>query len=137
MANNRLSDKEGAFRFAYFTDKYKETCLYYKQQLGFTLEHSWDRSIHDKGSLFKAGKGLIEVLHKPIDDEHQVIGLDYRKPQGVFSVIQVWEIDELFERFKSNGVLFKQEIVDQAWGHRSFSVIDPNGIVLLFIQDPF
>ena len=56
---------EGAFRFAYFTDKYEETCDYYRHTLGFSLEHSWDRSENDRGALFKAGKGLIEVLSSP------------------------------------------------------------------------
>ena len=62
---------------------------------------------------------------------HKHAGLDYRSPQGTFAVIQVWEIDELFLRLKSIGVPFEQEITDQPWGHRSFSVIEPNGLVLL------
>lgn len=132
-----MSEKEGKFRFAYFTDKYDETCDFYASALELKLEHSWDRNENDKGSLFKAGQGLIEVLLLPGGEEHKNEGLDYRVPQGAFMVIQVWNIDELFETFKAKGVLFKQEIVDQPWGHRSFSVVDPNGLVLHFIQDPF
>ena len=56
---------EGAFRFTYFTDKYDETCKFYEVRLGFGLEHSWDRNDHDKGALFKAGAGLIEILLRP------------------------------------------------------------------------
>ncbi len=132
-----MAKKEGKFRFAYFTDKYQETCNFYLDTLELKLEHSWDRNEHDKGSLFKAGLGLIEVLKQPGEGEQRIKGLDYRKPQGVFMVIQVWKIDELFEKLRSKDVSFKEEITDQPWGHRSFAVTDPNGVVLFFIQDQF
>ena len=132
-----MSEKEGKFRFAYFTDKYDETCEFYASHLELNLEHSWDRNEDDKGSLFKAGLGFIEVLQHPGEKKHQNEGLDYRVPQGAFMGIQVWDIDELFDKYKTKGGPFKQEIADQTWGHRSFSVLEPNGVVLHFIQDPF
>lgn len=132
-----MSEKEGKIRFAYFTDRYEETCDFYTNKLALKLEHAWDRNENDKGSLFKAGRGLIEVLLLPQGEAHKNEGLDYRAPQGAFMVIQVWDIDALFEDFKSKGVQFKQDIVDQPWGHRSFSVLEPNGLALHFIQDPF
>lgn len=127
----------GAFRFSYFTDIYDETYKFYDETLGFELMHSWDRSAHDKGALFKIGAGLIEILLRPIDDEHRHSGLDYRPPQGAFMVIQVWEIDDLFAKWDSIGVPFEQGLVDRPWGHRTFSVREPNGLVLLFIQEQF
>jgi catechol 2,3-dioxygenase-like lactoylglutathione lyase family enzyme len=129
--------KEGAFRFAYFTEKFDETCRFYEDKLNFDLEHSWDRGAYDKGALFKAGRGLIEIMLFPDDDVHKYAGLDYRSPQGVFAVIQVWDIDRLFQELKSAGVPFEQEITNQSWGHRSFSVIEPNGLILLFIQEQY
>ena len=132
-----MAEKEGKFRFAYFTDRYQETCSFYKDTLELKLEHSWNRSEHDKGSLFKAGLGLIEVLQQPGEEDHRIKGLDYRPPQGAFMVIQVWEIDELFQKFKNKGVSFKEELKDQTWGHRSFAITDPNDVVLFFIQDQF
>lgn len=127
--------KEGEFRFTYFTDKYIETLEFYEHKLGFILEHSWDRNDHDKGSLFIAGAGLIEVLLLPDKKELRYAGLDYRNPQGAFMCIQVWDVDDLFEKYKSAGVPFKQEITDQSWGHRSFSVLEPNGLILFFFQE--
>ncbi|MEM8895459.1 MAG: VOC family protein [Bacteroidota bacterium] len=131
-----MVNKEGKFRFTYFTDQYQETYEFYQKTLGFVLEHDWDRSDHDKGALFHAGLGLIEILHLP-QEEHRIIGLDYRSPQGVFMCIQVWNIDELFKKYKSLAVPFQQEIVDQTWGHRSFSIVEPNGLVLFFFQEQF
>lgn len=130
-------NREGAFRFTYFTHQYQDTIQFYGETLKFKLEHSWDRSENDKGALFKSGRGLIEILKTPSDSALENAGLDYRSPQGSFMCIQVWEIDELFEIYKSRGVSFKQEITDQSWGHRSFSVSDPNGIVLFFFEERF
>jgi len=129
--------KEGAFRFTYFTEKYDETCSFYENKLDFDLAHSWDRNDHDKGALFKAGVGLIEVLLLPHNEEYKYAGLDYRNPKGAFMCVQVWNIDELFNKYKADGVPFKQEITDQSWGHRSFSVIEPNGLILFFFQEQF
>lgn len=129
--------REGAFRFTYFTQKYNETWQFYKEKLGFSLEHAWDRNDHDKGALFKAGAGLIEILLHPEDEAHHVAGIDYRRPQGVFMCIQVWDIDERFEAYKTLGLTFKQEVTDQSWGHRSFSLLEPNGLILFFFQEQF
>ena len=129
--------KEGAFRYTYFTPHYQETYQFYEETLGFQLEHAWDRSANDKGALFKVGRGLIEILQSPNDPGLENEGLDYRTPQGVFMCIQVWDIDEQFNRYKSASVPFKQEITNQEWGHRSFSVIGPNGLILFFFQEQF
>ena len=105
--------EKGAFRFTYFTNKYNETCNFYLEQLELNCELSWDRNENDKGSLFNAGVGLIEVLNLPNNKEIYNAGLDYRKPEGAFMVIQVWNIDELFEKYQNRDVVFKQEITNQ------------------------
>ena len=128
---------QGQFRFTYFTNNYIDTIAFYEKKLGFNLEHFWDRNLNDKGSLFNAGNGFIEVLKLPNKSKDQNIGLDYRTPKGVFMCIQVWNIDELFDKYKSVGLSFKQEITNQSWGHRSFSILEPNGLVLFFFQEQF
>jgi catechol 2,3-dioxygenase-like lactoylglutathione lyase family enzyme len=132
-----MTENKGKFRFTYFTNKYEETYNFYKNKLEFSLGHSWDRNEDDKGTLFKVGEGLVEILHLPNNEENKNPGLDYRIPQGAYMGIQVWHINELFEKYKLMEVPFKQEIVDQSWGHRSFSVLEPNGLVLLFYQEQF
>ncbi|MEP1488544.1 MAG: VOC family protein [Algibacter sp.] len=132
-----MTKNKGKFRFTYFTNKYEETYKFYKNKLEFNLGHSWDRNENDKGALFAAGEGLIEILHRPSNEEDENSGLDYRIPQGVFMCIQVWNIDALFEKYGLLKLPFKQELVDQTWGHRSFSIFDPNGIVIFFFQEQF
>lgn len=127
----------GTFRYTYFTPLYDETHQFYLRDLGLKLEHGWDRSEQDKGALFRVGDGLIEVLKYPEDESHRVPGLDYRVPQGVFMGIQVWDIDTRYNAYQAAGIPFKQTIVDQAWGHRSFSITEPNGLVLFFYEEKF
>jgi catechol 2,3-dioxygenase-like lactoylglutathione lyase family enzyme len=132
-----MNENAGTFRFTYFTDKYDETCDFYKNKLAFSLEHFWNRNEDDKGALFKIGQGLIEILQRPKDPENKYSALDYRMPQGVFTGIQVLNIDELFNIYKAKEIPFKQEIINQPWGHRSFYVYEPNGLVLGFYQEQF
>ena len=132
-----MTENKGKFRFAYFTNKYKATYDFYQNKLGFNLAHDWDRSEHDKGAVFEAGAGLVEILHHPEQEQYKITGLDYRDPQGPFMVIQVWKVDELYKKYKAMGIPVKQEIVDQSWGHRSFSVLEPNGLVLFFFEEQF
>ena len=53
------------FRFCYFTAKYEETVAFYRDGLEFPLLESWDRNPDDRGSLFGAASGIIEVVSKP------------------------------------------------------------------------
>jgi uncharacterized glyoxalase superfamily protein PhnB len=131
-----MIEQQGAFRFAYFSNKYEETCNFYLNTLELKLEHSWDHH-ENKGSVYKAGKGLIEVLYLPDNPEYENAGLDLRKPQGAFMVIQVWHVEELFQKYKHKHLNFKQELTDQIWGHRSFTVTDPNGVALYFFEEQF
>ena len=131
-----MNTQIGKFRFTYFTEQYQETYRFYQEALELTLAHDWDRSEHDKGALFEAGEGLIEILHKS-PSENQNAGLDYRSPQGVFMCIQVFDIDARYQRYKALGLTFKQEIIDQSWGHRSFSIVEPNGLVLFFFEERY
>lgn len=127
----------GTFRFTYFTDLYEETFAFYRDLLQWELSHDWDRGAYDKGAVFHIGKGSIEFLIRPETEADHYIGLDYRRPQGVFTGIQVWNIDELYEAYKQRGVPFHHDLIDQPWGHRSFYVQEPNGLILGFYQEQF
>jgi len=131
------SPKEGVFRFTYHTDRFDDTLAFYRDDVGFPVAFSWDRSEDDKGALIKAGPAIIEFLKSSDDASHQNEGLDYRAPQGVYMCIQVFDIDDRFERYKANGLRFKQEITDQPWGHRTFSLLEPNDLVIFFYEERF
>ena len=60
------------FRCAFFTDQFETTVDFYKSTLGFEVGETWDRTADDKGAVFLAGGGMIEVLTMPNHNEDWV-----------------------------------------------------------------
>jgi uncharacterized glyoxalase superfamily protein PhnB len=128
-----LSPKQ--FRFSYFTPHYTETLAFYSRCLGFPVLDSWDRSPDDKGTVFGAASGRIEVLFHPLDPDSSDHLFDDRAPQGAFMVIEVEDVDSFHARVSGSGVAVEQALKDQSWGHRSFVVAEPNGLKLYFYSE--
>ncbi len=123
------------FRFTYFTERYEETVAFYRDGVNFPLLHSWNRSADDKGSLLGAAAGTIEVLLRPAGDCDHLF--DPRPPQGVFMAIEVADLDERYAQAQDKALPIHQELKDQTWGHRSFCLREPNGLVLYFFRKTY
>ena len=118
----------GQFRFGYFTDRYEETVAFYRDGLGWPVVHAWDRSASDKGTLIGAAAGLIEVLAKPNGESDHLF--EPRPPQGAFMVVEVHDVDAWYAHAVAQALPLQQALTDQAWGHRSFCLREPNGLTL-------
>lgn len=125
---------QGQFRFAYFTPLYEETILFYRDVLGLPILESWDRNPEDRGTVFSAASGMIEVLAVPGKSEVSSLW-DERPPQGAFMVIETNPVEALYHRAVETGLPIHQELKDQSWGHRSFCVREPNGLILYFFSE--
>jgi catechol 2,3-dioxygenase-like lactoylglutathione lyase family enzyme len=123
----------GQFRFCYFTPKYEETLAFYREGLELPLIESWDRHRDDRGSLFKAADGIIEVISRPEgpSDHHW----DDRPPQGASMVIEVDDVADQYHRTVGKRLPIVQPLKDQSWGHRSFCVREPNGLTIYFFSE--
>ena len=119
----------GQFRFAYFTPRYAATLAFYQDGLELPIVEAWDHSPDDRGTLFRAASGIIEVLALPQSGRCDHL-FDERKPQGAFIVMEVDQVDAHYQRVKARGLAIQQALMDQAWGHRSFCVREPNGLTL-------
>jgi catechol 2,3-dioxygenase-like lactoylglutathione lyase family enzyme len=124
---------EGQFRFAFFTPVYEATVAFYRHGLELQVAESWDRNPEDRGTIFRAASGLIEVMTLPSSESADL--WDARPPQGAFMVIEVDEIEALYRRAVDKGLPITQELKDQSWGHWSFCVRDPNGLTLYFFRE--
>ncbi len=124
----------GQFRFSYFTPAYEATVTFYRDGLELPVIESWDRNPDDRGSLFGAASGVIEVLALPKCGKPSHLW-DDRPPQGAFMVIEVGDVEEKYLLAVKKGLPIKQEIRDQNWGHRSFCVSEPNGLTLYFFTE--
>lgn len=124
----------GQFRFAYFTPKYEETVAFYRQGLELPSIEAWDRTPDDRGTLFGAASGVIEVLALPGNAQSDHLW-DDRPPQGAFMVIEVDQVELLYQCAVEKGLPIQHELKDQGWGHRSFCVREPNGLTLNFFSE--
>ncbi len=125
---------DGQFRFSYFTRDYEATLAFYRDGLELPVIESWDRSPDDRGILFRAASGIIEVLMFPRSGQGSHL-FDDRLPQGAFMVIEVQDLESRYRRAVEKGIRIKQELTDQEWGHRSFCISDPNGLTLYFFRE--
>ena len=126
--------RNGQFRFAYFTSKYEETIKFYQQGLELPIIEAWDRTANDRGTLFAAASGVIEVLALPSNTKSDHLW-DDRTPQGAFMVIEVDQVESLYQRALERGLPIQQELKDQEWRHRSFCIREPNGLTLNFFRE--
>jgi catechol 2,3-dioxygenase-like lactoylglutathione lyase family enzyme len=126
-------DRSGQFRFSFFTQDYEATVAFYRDGLELPVLEFWDRSPDDRGILFGAASGMIEVLAFPRSG-HASHLFDDRPPQGAFMVIEVDDLEDRYRRAVEKGLPIKQKLTDQDWGHRSFCLSDPNGLIVYFFR---
>jgi catechol 2,3-dioxygenase-like lactoylglutathione lyase family enzyme len=124
----------GQFRFAYFTLDYDATVAFYRDGLDLPVLESWDRGTDDRGALFAAGSGIIEVLVRPMSAGSPHVW-DDRSPQGAFMVIEVGDVEQTYRRTIEKGLPIQQHLTTQAWGHKSFCVREPNGLTVYFFTE--
>jgi uncharacterized glyoxalase superfamily protein PhnB len=123
----------GQFRCAYATDKYEQTVEFYRNGLAFEIAESWERSDDDKGTLFKAASGIIEVVLRSSDERHGE--WENHRPEGFTIVIESGNVVGLYDEISMRGVSIIEGLKNQKWGHRSFRVSDPNGVSLYFYSE--
>jgi catechol 2,3-dioxygenase-like lactoylglutathione lyase family enzyme len=125
---------KGQFRFAYFTPEYDATVAFYRDDLELFVLESWDRGPEDRGTLFEAASGVIEVLLRPENQTSSHLW-DDRRPQGAFMVIEVADVERAYERAAAKRLSIQQELTTHPWGHRSFCVREPNGLTLYLFSE--
>jgi catechol 2,3-dioxygenase-like lactoylglutathione lyase family enzyme len=116
----------GEFRFIFRAKDYEAALAFYRDGLELPIVSSWDRGPAEKGTLFQAGSGIIEVLAL-------APGAEYVPLQGGELACEVQDVDEWYQRIRDKGLPIRGELADKPWGHRTFSLTDPDGMkVILF-----
>lgn len=113
----------GQFRFVFTARDYPTSVAFYRHSLGLPVDHDWDYGPADKGTVFLAGTGIIEIFVLPP-------GTDWVKPQGISMLIQVDDADRWLQRAQEHNLKIIQEPVSYPWGHRVLRVEDPDGIIV-------
>jgi len=55
----------GEFHFIYNTDEYDSTISFYRDGLELPIIAAWDEGPEDRGTVFRAAFGIIEIMAHP------------------------------------------------------------------------
>jgi len=113
-----------------FVADIKAACDFYTDKLGFTVAFVYGdppfygQVVRDQARL------SLRVVGEPV-----FVG-DVREREHLFSatltVATAGEIKQLFLSYQAAGVRFGQALKKEPWGARTFSVVDPDGNLILF-----
>lgn len=115
--------QNGQFRVVFIPKDYDASVKFYRDGLGLPIDHDWDYGGSDKGTVFIAGGGMVELLG-------MALGSAYVQPQGMSLLLQVEDADRFFEQVRSRGLTIVQEPTSFPWGHRIVRVMDPDGVIV-------
>lgn len=115
----------GEFRFVCHVANFETTASFYRDALGLDVVGGWDRGADDRGMLFRAASGIIEILRTHEREP---------PPTGAWLLIEVRDITKLYQRVRTIGLTLREELMDMPWGHRRFVVTDPNGVNVAFFS---
>ena len=114
----------GEFRFIFRAQDYEAAVAFYRDGLELPVVGSWDRGPAERGTLFQAASGIIEALAR-------APGRECVSLQGGELAYEVDDVDERYRRVQEKGLPIRGELADKPWGHRAFSVTDPDGIKVI------
>lgn len=114
-------------RIVRITDNFDESCYLYGTLLGWPVTREWDEG--GRGRIFGYGDvGRIELMEAPST------GDPVETVSGMFVSIEEPDVAALHQRLRAAHVEITRPLADQPWGHRSFGVLDPSGLELVFFQ---
>src|SRR5512133_1328374 len=118
-----MSLPAGEFRIVFSPKNYEASRAFYREGLGLPVDHEWDYGGGDRGIVFLAASGMIELLGL-------APGAQYVQPQGLVMLVQVDSADRWFALAKDRGLKVIQEPVSYPWGQRVVRLADPDGLVI-------
>lgn len=114
------------------TKNYEAMVEFYRDNLGMSIQQSWDHP-SNRGTLLAFGGKTSNTVVEVIDlNDEAVIGV---KPINVVLTIEVSAAEEWHDELVSRGVTIARGLEDASWGHRSFGIDDPDGLRIWYYQD--
>jgi len=108
----------------------KAAVAFYVDKLGFEVLHMGPE---DKPFFAMVGRGNVTIMLKEIADDIKPVPNHTRHEWASWDAyIFTQDPDLLFKEFQSNGITFRQPILNNSDGLRGFEVADADGYVLFF-----
>lgn len=112
------------FRYVVVSGSYDASVRFYKEILGLARIDGWDRD-EGRGVLLSAGgRAVVEVIE----------GKASPSTSGVFLALEVDDADAWHRHLKGHGVEIEVPPHNEPWGHRAFTVRDPDGLSIVIYQ---
>ncbi len=118
-----------SFVFQFSPRDYDRSVQFYQDWLGLELIRAWNRQT-DKGALLSAGHGAVVELVNPPDGQRY----DSPAPVNARLLLEVDSADDEFARLSTYPITVVEPPTDRTWGHRSFRVRDPDGVLITLYQ---
>lgn len=114
------------------TNDYRKSFEFYHDILGLKLKTSWQRK-DSWGALFYCGEVLLEIIWFPEGEGSADCRYvpEFSKTELYLSINNV---DLYYNQLKTHEKLQLTKPEDKPWGHRIFSVLDPDRIRIVFSQ---
>ncbi|MBV8181799.1 MAG: VOC family protein [Mycobacterium sp.] len=113
-----------ASRMLFRPADYQRSLSFYRDQIGLAIFRDYGA-----GTVFYAGQSLIELAGHGAP-EH---------PAGAFPGamwLQVRDVVATQAELESRGVAIAREARQEPWGLHEMHVVDPDGVLLIFVQIP-
>lgn len=115
-------------RFELFVTDTEKSVAFYRDVLGFTELQSFGNYYPVKNGDVTIGIGSASGLKTNHYFQPEITS--QRKGIGVEIVLEVDDVEALFEQVKKSGYPIAEELQQQEWGLRDFRLVDPDGYYL-------
>jgi len=120
-------DREGSttLRLELFTRDLRRSLEFYRRVLGF------EKETERPGAYTPLAKSSVRVAlnrHSELDEEHPIrLAADERAGRGVEIVLEVDDVEAMYQGIVSEKWPRSAELKGQPWGLTDFRVVDPDG----------
>jgi catechol 2,3-dioxygenase-like lactoylglutathione lyase family enzyme len=114
------------FRFAFFAQDFTRSVSFYRDTLGMQLTSGWDRP-DGKGALLAANNSSVIEIYGAAEGQ----AYTGQRPVALnlaLRLAQPADVDAFYAHLLSAGSQVEGPPENRNWGHRSFIVVDPDGI---------
>lgn len=123
-----------SIRLVRLTADYRSMRRFYEEQLNMRPLAEWDRGEYDKGVILvfngRTSTTSVEILTQETGRPAAHGVTDH-----ISLSFEVTNVGASYEEVKSRGVRIEDEPENKPWGHRAFTVRDPDGLLITFYQD--
>lgn len=116
-------------RIVIYSALFHETRRFYEQILQLKVVSDWDHGDGKLGVVYEIGNTYLEILQAEISVEEI-----QQTTNNFYLYLKVMNVDELWNKLRMCAPVVDQ-IHTQTWGHRNFSICDPNGYKLKFFSE--